>query len=101
MNAKEMIRRLEGKRNLAIGETDLAALLDESKALRVETPAGVSPIRVLAAAGAVLVQETSDRGKILVRLFGDREEADRFVDRRLDTYDRMWDGCGCKVDYDE
>ncbi len=35
-----------------------------------------------------------------VRRFVDADAARRFVEGRLDTYDRMWDGCGCKVDYD-
>lgn len=26
-------------------------------------------------------------------------EARSFVDGRLETYDNMWNGCGCKVDY--
>jgi hypothetical protein len=26
-------------------------------------------------------------------------EARALVARRLETYDKMWDGCGCKVDY--
>jgi len=28
-----------------------------------------------------------------------KKEADLFIDERMETYDRMWDGCGCKVDY--
>jgi hypothetical protein len=30
---------------------------------------------------------------------GDEDEVRRFVRERLEAYDRMWDGCGCKVDY--
>ena len=36
----------------------------------------------------------------LERVVADLEAAGRFVDNRLAAYDRMWDGCGCKVDYD-
>ena len=28
-----------------------------------------------------------------------RETAERFVEDRLSDYERMWDGCGCKIEY--
>ena len=34
-----------------------------------------------------------------VRRLSSAEEAGRFVRKRLDQYERMWDGCGCKIDY--
>ena len=38
-------------------------------------------------------------GRRVVRRFGGESEARVFVEERLATYDRMWDGCGCKIDY--
>jgi hypothetical protein len=35
----------------------------------------------------------------LIRLLADADGAEQLVRRRLETYDKMWDGCGCKVDY--
>jgi len=48
--------------------------------------------------GLVAVEEPSPRERVLRRLGGE-DEVRRFVKDRLDTYDRMWDGCGCKVEY--
>ncbi len=48
-----------------------------------------------------MVQETTDKGKIVLRRFDSDGEAFRFVADRLDTYERMWDGCGCRIDYFE
>ncbi len=31
--------------------------------------------------------------------FEDLEAARRFVEDRMETYERMWDGCGCRIDY--
>jgi len=28
-----------------------------------------------------------------------KKEAEEFIKERLEIYNRMWDGCGCKVDY--
>jgi len=49
-------------------------------------------------AGFVVVEEPDPRRRAL-RRFVEEEEARRFVRDRLESYDRMWDGCGCKVDY--
>ena len=39
--------------------------------------------------------------EVLVRIRPDLEAAEEFVRRRLEIYERMWDGCGCKVNYDD
>lgn len=36
-----------------------------------------------------------------LRLLGGPEEARAFVEKRLEEYERMWDGCGVKVEYYE
>jgi hypothetical protein len=37
----------------------------------------------------------------VVRRFDDEDARRAFVRERLEQYERMWDGCGCKVDYYE
>ncbi len=49
--------------------------------------------------GAWAAVERPAPGERAVRPLAGRKAADAFVRRRLDAYDRMWDGCGCKVDY--
>jgi len=56
-------------------------------------------LRVLDLSGLVLVQEETPDGQLLVRRAESVEAAQALVDERLATYERMWDGCGCKVDY--
>ncbi|MBC8367137.1 hypothetical protein H8E52_06980 [bacterium] len=46
-----------------------------------------------------LAREISDKGEIILRLFPSEFALDAFLKRRIDIYERMWDGCGCKVDY--
>ncbi len=48
--------------------------------------------------GLLAVEEPSPKERVLRRL-ADDDEARAFVKDRLDTYERMWDGCGCKVEY--
>lgn len=35
----------------------------------------------------------------VVRPLPDETEAREFIERRQAEYDRMWNGCGCKIDY--
>lgn len=48
--------------------------------------------------GPVAVEEPRPRERVVRRLAGE-EDVRAFVQDRLDTYERMWDGCGCKVEY--
>jgi hypothetical protein len=43
--------------------------------------------------------EAPSPGERVVRRLADEDEVRRFVGQRLDQYERMWDGCGCRVDY--
>jgi hypothetical protein len=45
----------------------------------------------------VAIETPTSRRHVVRRLAED--EVRVFVQERLDTYERMWDGCGCKVEY--
>ena len=50
--------------------------------------------------GLVAVEQpVAQDDKRMLRFIQTQEEATAFIKDRLDLYDRMWDGCGCKVDY--
>ena len=39
------------------------------------------------------------RREFLVRKMNDIETAKELMAKRMEIYEKMWDGCGCKVDY--
>lgn len=45
--------------------------------------------------------EAPSRDARVARFLGGPEEARAFVAKRMEEYERMWDGCGVKVDYYE
>lgn len=51
-----------------------------------------------AAAGPMAVEEPMTRQRVVRRL-ADDAAVRRFVTDLLETYERVWDGCGCKVEY--
>ena len=79
----------------------LESLLEECVLLREERPAVAEPLRLFRCGDSFIFQETSDAGEILVRRFETEEAAGALIAKRLDAYDRIWDGCGCKIDYHE
>ena len=50
---------------------------------------------------ALAAVEAPSRDARVARLLGGKEAARAFVEKRMDEYERMWDGCGVKVDYYE
>jgi 5S rRNA maturation endonuclease (ribonuclease M5) len=34
-----------------------------------------------------------------LRIMRDEDAAGQFIAERIETYERMWEGCGCKIDY--
>ena len=56
-------------------------------------------IRIIKLDEKFVVQEKTDKNEIALHLFEDEKSARKFVDERLEIYEKMWDGCGCKVKY--
>jgi len=94
-----MVEEVRARALVVFDELDLPALLEASELLRDVDTCLAGRIRILVLDGLMLVQEQTPDREVLVRRVGTREAAEAFVDDRLATYERMWDGCGCKVDY--
>lgn len=51
--------------------------------------------------GDLAAVEAPSRNARVARLLGGAGDAEAFVRKRLEDYERMWDGCGVKVEYYE
>jgi hypothetical protein len=93
-------RDAAGRRLFVLEADDLPGLIEAAEILREDDTGLAGPIRVLRLDRRILVQEQEPRtSSVLVRELPSREAAERFVAERLDAYERMWDGCGCRIDY--
>ncbi len=97
MAAADHLTELASSPYLVITPAQLEALLSEAETLREQDTGMNGMIRVLRVGDAILIQEKSDRVEYLLRRVEDTAAAERFIAERLEIYDRMWDGCGCKV----
>ncbi len=100
MSISSLADDLRREKVVELAPEDLEPLLEASEVLREENTNLAGMLRILRHRGHVVCQEEHpEDGCILLRRMEDRAAAEAFVDDRLQTYDRMWDGCGCKVDY--
>ncbi|HSN56759.1 MAG TPA: hypothetical protein VLT32_18960 [Candidatus Sulfomarinibacteraceae bacterium] len=99
MAVDDLLQRLQRDRIVSLTRDELEALLERALTLRDDDTLLAGRIRILAFEDRTLVQEQTTGGEVLVRQVGSEAAAQRLVDDRLATYERMWDGCGCKVDY--
>ncbi|MFO8071244.1 MAG: hypothetical protein R6V85_05140 [Polyangia bacterium] len=103
MQLDEISKRLAAGETVGIPLAELDGVVSAAEVLREEDTRLSGMIRVLELGGELVVAEQPiDRsGEALLHPIADRAAADQMVEARLEAYDRMWDGCGVKIDYGE
>jgi len=99
MTAEELDHRLRSQRIVSLSSSDwraLAANFDELECH--DTLVAGHLLIVRGPAGTAAVEQPSPEKRV-IRLLSDDQDVRRFVRERLEQYERMWDGCGCKIDY--
>lgn len=101
MDAKDIFDRVLNSKYLIIEESELKTVLDNAEIIRIEDTHLSDFIRLIKYNGNLFIQETTFNKENIVRKVSSIEAADKFIQERLDFYERKWDGCGCKIDYYE
>ena len=101
MQAQEIFNKASNSNYLIIDDIDLKIVLENAETLRNEDTHLSDFIRLLKFSDDLFIQETTFKKEILLRKMNSIEDADYFIQERLDYYERKWDGCGCKIDYYE
>jgi hypothetical protein len=96
-----VLEKLGQASRLDLSPAELSNLLEEAELVREEDTCISGMIRILRLKNTVLVQEQTPDHEIVLRIRPTVEAEEEFVAGRLEAYERMWDGCGCKVDYSE
>ena len=97
--AGELVERLQEQPVVTLDARewiDISEQFDEVE--RHSTLSGGDLVVVRLATGYAAVEQPT-RDKRVIRRLANIEEVRRFVANRLEDYERMWDGCGCKIDY--
>jgi hypothetical protein len=101
MNVEGIILSVKKKKYLIISEAELNELLSNSILIIEENTYISDKIRLLKFKEELILQEKTTKDEYLIRLMSTKKDAEVLIKERLEIYNRMWDGCGCKVNYYE
>jgi len=99
MTKELLIQQLREKRIVALDASAWTVLADQFTTLESHDTCLAGELCIISTAAGPAAVEQPKPDRRVVRLLRDEAEVRRFVQGRMNTYDRMWDGCGCKVDY--
>ena len=101
MNLEKILSTAKQNKYSIINNEELEKLLSESETI-IEKDTHISDkIRLLKLDNDLIIQEKTTKDELLIRFVKTKKEAEDLIAQRLEIYDKMWDGCGCKVDYYE
>ena len=99
LNKQNILANLRSQKKLYLPVNELDKVLSFSE-IKFEQNTLISDyIRIVKIDDKFVVQEKTDKNEIALHEFDNEQEAEKFVNERLDIYEKMWDGCGCKVKY--
>jgi len=95
------IMQIENFAYVIISEEQFEKLKKSSKLIYEENTLISDFIRIFQKNEFYIFQEKTPKGDILIRKFNNESEAKHLLNNRLDIYEKMWNGCGCRIDYFE
>ncbi len=101
MKIEDVVEKLKDQNFLILPMENLDEILTQVSVLADKDTLMSDHIRLLDWNGVILIQEISSKNELVIRISDSIEQANKFVSERMETYERMWDGCGCKVNYYE
>jgi len=93
--------KLKTEKYLIISADELHEMLKSSVKILEQDTRLRDYIRILKLDDAYIFQEITNHGEIMIRQFNNEADAMNLVNDRMQIYDKMWDGCGCKINYYE
>ena len=95
----KIFQSIKEKKYLVISESELNQILSVAEIILEKDTHISDKIRLLKLDDDLIIQEKTTKDELLIRSIKSKKEAENFIEQRLEIYDKMWDGCGCKVDY--
>ena len=101
LSLKELNKRFETEKYLIISDEELTDLLKSSQIIFEQDTRLCDFIKILKFEDHFYLQEKTNLGEIIIRQFKNKADAMNLLNYRMEIYDKMWDGCGCKINYYE
>lgn len=101
MDTKKIVNSFKNNKVLLLPAAELSPLLDSAEVIAEKDTIVNGKVRILKLEGKILFQETTAKDELALRKFARLKDAQKLVEERLEVYENMWNGCGCKVKYYE
>jgi hypothetical protein len=99
MDVDELERHLSAERIVPLTAGEWAALADALDEVERHHTMVAGDLLVIRTGPGLAAVERPTPDERVVRLLGEESAVRTFVAERMAQYERMWDGCGCRVDY--
>jgi len=99
MNKQELINEIKNQKIIAVSSLKFDELKNQFDELERHPTFMSGDIVVFKVEEGFMVVEEPSPQERSIRYFKVKDKLDEFITNRLDTYERMWDGCGCKIDF--
>jgi hypothetical protein len=99
MTAQALEKRLATGRPVVLTADEWATLAGAFEEVERHDTMMAGPLLVIRTSLGLAAVEQPKKSERVVRVLGDPGTARRFVEDRMALYERMWDGCGCRVEY--
>jgi hypothetical protein len=100
VTAEELARRLEGGEIVRLPAAAWRGISGSFEEVERHGTAIAGDIVIVKLGTALAAVEAPGANERVLRRLADAEAVLRFVETRREQYDRMWDGCGSRIDYD-
>lgn len=99
VTAQQLNDLLRTKHIVVLPDTEWTALADGFDEVERHDTKVAGDLQIIQTGSGLAAVEQPSAAERVVRVLGGVDEVRQFVRERLSIYERMWDGCGCKVDY--
>ena len=101
MTEQEFIEKIQGGGTVPLSREEWESVSDAFQVVERHNTQLAGDLLIIRVGRELAALEAPSRDARVARLLGGEKEARAFVGRRLEEYERMWDGCGVKVEYYE
>lgn len=99
LNDAELERIFREKRITVLSRNQWERIEPKFEVLERHDTGAKGEILVVKQGDALAIVEQPKPGEFVLRPMEGKDRVTIFVEQRLAAYDRIWDGCGCKIDY--
>ena len=99
MTEAQLNKRLLEEGIVPLSASEWAAVTSEFVEIQRHPTFIAGDLVIVRTEGGLAAVEQPSPDQRVVRRLSDLDEVREFVQRRKAEYERMWDGCGCRIDY--